>query len=99
MDTDPNHLDAPIVPNVTTHHAQQRDPNTIVLDCDVPVVNFTRDLFGVNGISIEQSQEMNVNVRVNKKIEHNHIILKSNHIAHCIDVERKYFVRIRNTQF
>lgn len=51
-----------------------RDPNTIVLDCDDefdggPAVNFTRNIAGANAVSVEQSQEMKVNVRINTKIE------------------------------
>lgn len=58
------------------HHARRppHDPNTIVLDCDDvfvggPAVNFTRNIAGANAVSVEQSQEMKVSVRINNKVE------------------------------
>lgn len=59
---------------VARRPAQQHDPNTIVLDCDDeffggPAVNFTRNIAGADAVSMEQSQEMKVNVRINNKIE------------------------------
>lgn len=76
MDSDSD-SDSPIAPNATTDHvhrrAQPHDPNTIVLDCDDdfkggPAVTFTRDVAGANAVSIEQTQEMKVSVRINTKI-------------------------------
>lgn len=60
--------------NAHNVHRPQYDPNTIVLDYDDefiggPAVNFTRDIAGANAVSMEQSQEMKVNVRINNKIE------------------------------
>lgn len=62
--------------SAATHRARRppHDPNTIVLDCDDefeggPAVNFTRNIAGANAVTMEQSQEMKVNVRVNNKIE------------------------------
>lgn len=61
----------------TAHHGRRpppHDPNTIVLDCDDeffggPAVQFTRNIAGANAVSMEQSLEMKVNVRINNKIE------------------------------
>lgn len=70
-------LDAPIATNATTHpvrRAPPHDPNIIVFDCDDefasgPAMNFTRNLAGADVVSVEQSQEMKVSVRINNKIE------------------------------
>lgn len=77
MDSDSDSDDEPIAAFfMPAHHArrQQHDPNTIVLDCDDvfiggPAVNFTRDIAGASAVSVEQSQEMKVSVRINNKVE------------------------------
>lgn len=78
-DSDSDLEESVAVPFFTATHARparrpQHDPNTIVLDCDDefvggPAVNFTRNIAGANAVSVEQSQEMKVNVRINTKIE------------------------------
>lgn len=70
LDSDSD-CDEPLANNA---HRQHHDPNTIVLDCDDvfnggPAVNFTRDIAGASAVSVEQSQEMKVSVRINSKVE------------------------------
>lgn len=74
MDSDSD-LDEPAAAQfVPARNARRHDSNTIVLDCDDvfaggPAVNFTRDIAGANAVSVEQSQEMKVTVRINNKVE------------------------------
>lgn len=72
--------DVPIVNRRSTgrsarpSHRRAHDPNTIVLDCDDeffggPAVAFSRNIAGANAISIEDSKELKVSVKINNKIE------------------------------
>lgn len=50
------------------------DPNTIVLDCDDeffggPAVNFTRNVAAATAVSVEESMDLKVNVRIKGEIE------------------------------
>lgn len=74
LDLDESFEPESIPPNHVSAHRPPHDPNLIVLDCDDefmggPAVNFSRNIAGANAVSMEQSQEMKVNVRVNNKIE------------------------------
>lgn len=62
--------DDPAVPNRPPSY----NPNLIVLDCDDefiggPAVNFTRNLATASAVSVEESMDLKVNVRINGKIE------------------------------
>lgn len=53
---------------------QPYNPNLIVLDCDDefdvgPAVNFTRNVAAANSVSVEDSMDLKVNVKINGKIE------------------------------
>lgn len=54
------------------------DPNLIVLDCDDefiggPAVNFTRNVAAASAVSVEESMELKVNVRIKGEINHFHM--------------------------
>lgn len=73
LDSSDSDMDEPLArPTQPTYPVH--DPNLIVLDCDdvfegVPAVNFTRNLATASAISVEDSTELKVSVRINGKIE------------------------------
>lgn len=69
------------VPSCSTSQSSQGrsrtayDPNTIVLDCDDefiggPAVNFTRNVGAATAVSLEDSMDLKVNVRVKGQIDY-----------------------------
>lgn len=69
--------DAPLCSSSRTQRAQSRaayDPNTIVLDCDDefiggPAVNLNRNVAAASTVSVEESMDLKVTVRIKGELE------------------------------
>lgn len=71
--------DAPLCSSSRIQRARSRyDPNTIVLDCDDefiggPAVNLNRNVAAASTVSVEDSMDLKVTVRIKGKMEQYHM--------------------------